>query len=366
MTALLMIGIGIFKNINLVTLLGYVLVAVLVLNWFVAGRALPHLRVRRVPDEPIFAGQPTVVELEVANLRRRACWGIQLRDSGPAHEILWFVDRLPGRGVRLFAGEVTLPRRGRYAWGGVVAISGHPFGLARRQLPVAPPEEVIVLPHLGWLHRGLLRRYLRGPDPRAENVRRAALRHPAAQAEFHGLRSYRTGDSPRTIHWRTSARRGELMVREFEDVPGENLILIFDPTVKDDTPPERFEDAIGLAATICWEWCRTHGDRFIVATAGTPYSRCPGQVLDGVTGPEHAARVLECLAVQEPGQADSCALVNQLKAHPLPRAAIVVVSATPSALAFALYDQLRRPVTILHALALDEYEFYQKDSSFDG
>jgi len=60
--------------------------------------------------------------------------------------------------------------------------------------------------------------------------RRRPRVHPTAQAEIHGVRSYRSGDNPRLIHWRTSARRGELMVRELEDVPSDNLLVIVDPT----------------------------------------------------------------------------------------------------------------------------------------
>ena len=70
-------------------------------------------------------------------------------------------------------------------------------------------------------------------DPRGEHSRQAGSRHELARADFHGLRQYRTGDSLRWIHWRTSARRGQLMVKEYEDVPGEDLVLVFDPTGAD-------------------------------------------------------------------------------------------------------------------------------------
>ena len=56
-------------------------------------------------------------------------------------------------------------------------------------------------------------------------ARTVPRRHPAAQTDFHGLRTFQPADSPRWIHWRTSARRGELMVKEFEETPTDNLIL---------------------------------------------------------------------------------------------------------------------------------------------
>src|SRR5262249_28332690 len=128
---------------------------------------------------------------------------------------------------------------------------GYPFGLVRRRIEVGPGREVLVLPRLGWVHRGRLRNYLRGGAPEDGAIRRhRPQRDPSAQAEFHGLRAWRTGDSPRSIHWRTPARRGELMVREYEDVPSDNLLLVLDPSL-----PARpggadlFEQAVSLAAT---------------------------------------------------------------------------------------------------------------------
>ena len=65
-----------------------------------------------------------------------------------------------------FRGPVTLPRRGRYVWGPLTATSGYPFGLVHRRKRLAPAEEVIVLPRLGRLHRGLFRRLLWGATGR--------------------------------------------------------------------------------------------------------------------------------------------------------------------------------------------------------
>src|SRR5436305_651981 len=76
---------------------------------------------------------------------------------------------------------------------------------------LGPAADVVVLPALGDLHRGRLRHQLRCTG-QGKRSRQQPRHHRAAQAEFHGLRPFTTGDSPRTIHWRTSARRGELMV----------------------------------------------------------------------------------------------------------------------------------------------------------
>jgi uncharacterized protein (DUF58 family) len=360
-TAVLVIAVGLFKSINLLTLLGYVLLAIIALNALVAGRRLRSLQVRRRIGEPVFAQTPFAVEVQVTNLGRAAVVGIHIRDLGPDHALGWFASRLEGRACRSFRQEVVLPQRGSYDWGPVAAVSGTPFGLVRRRLVLAPGEQVLVLPRLGALHRGRLRRYLRSAAVEGERAHRRPQRHASAQAEFHGLRPFHTGDSPRTIHWRTSARRGELMVREFEDSPTDNLLLVLDPS----SPPSSvfdlpsFEAAVSLAATICREWCRSTGDRLVVALAGPD-----PVVLGGSAGPVHARRVLEALAVQRAGaRADPRTLVARLTATPLPPAAVVLVSVGPSDLAGFLRQALNRPVNCLDVTALDELDFYEPPRS---
>ena len=246
--------------------------------------------------------------------------------------------------------EVTLPRPGRYTWGAVRVSSGYPFGLVERRRLLMAEETVTVLPCLGWLHRGRFLRHLRDSSmqPRHSHLRHKPRPHPAAQAEFHGLRSYRSSDSPRLIHWRTSARRGELMVREFEDEPSDNLLIVVDPVLpRPSSPsllggdegrngvalPEQFEQMISLIASICWEWCRRRDDRLVLATATSE-----PVVLDGLTGPALARRILECLAVLECGTGPvDGTVVRQLQARRLP-STIVVLSASVAALWPSLYN----------------------------
>jgi uncharacterized protein (DUF58 family) len=351
--AAVLLGVGLFKSINLLLLLGYLLFVIAACNAVLAGRRLHGLRARRRTAEPVFAGSPCAVEIQIDNTLRGGVPAVRVEDHGPDHALAWFADHLEGKGERLLRGEVVLPARGRYAWGPVTAASGYPFGLARRQVVLVPGEEVIVLPRLGRLHRGRLRRHLRGADPQRDRTRQRPQRHPGAQAEFHGLRGYRAGDSPRLIHWRTSARCGELMVREFEDLPGENLLLVFDPTLPPGSDPRVFESAVSLAATICWEWGRRTGERLLLAVGGLG----PG-LLDGLTTPRHVRRVLEALALQEPTAAtDARALLACLQVGRLPSAAVLVVGIGANRLAGMLEQKLRRPVAYLNAAR--ELDFYE-------
>jgi uncharacterized protein (DUF58 family) len=114
--------------------------------------------------------------------------------------------------------------------------------------------------------RQWLNRILRSSG-RLQRIARTSVVH---QDDLHGLRAFRPGDNPRWIHWRTSARRNLKMVREFEEAAGLSLIVVLDPTcdVSDQSDP-RFEAAVSLAATICWEWCRYHEEHLVLAIAGS-------------------------------------------------------------------------------------------------
>jgi uncharacterized protein (DUF58 family) len=357
LTALLLV-IGLLKGINLLTLLGCIMLGVAALQALLAGRRLGSLRARRRIAEPVFAGVTSRIEVEVTNPTWGARRGVTLEDTGADHALRWFAYRLERRRTAHFRHEVVLPRRGRYRWGPLWAVSGYPFGLFQRRALLADGGEVIVLPRLGWLHRGRLRRHLCSLDPTSERARQHPRRHPNAQAEFHGLRAYRPGDSPRAIHWRTSARCGQWMVREYEDVPSDNLLLVFDPTLPPDRPDiegtPALEAAVSLAATIAWEWCRRKGDRLVFALAGPE-----PVVLDGLTGTSHGVAVLKHLAVQQgTSGVDAQALLARLAAEPLPPAGVLVVGAGESALAAPLRQALRRPVACLDASRLGEMTFY--------
>src|SRR5205085_9553237 len=110
------------------------------------------------------------------------------------------------------------------------------------------------------------------------------------EVEFHGLRTFRPGDSPRWIHWRTSARRGELMVREFDQGSHYDLLLIVE-AYEPEGGKSHLEAAVSLAASIAWQWARDGGDRVVLAIAGREST-----VLATRDGRDPVSGVLACLA----------------------------------------------------------------------
>jgi uncharacterized protein (DUF58 family) len=351
---------GLYKGINLVTLLACLLLVVGSFHLIGSWRRLRRLEGRRALEEPIFAGAPFALRLTVLNSGRMAEEGLVVTDQWPEQPLQWVIPSLGGQATRHFLQEIIPRRRGLHQVGPLAVSSRFPFGLAVRNRVLVPVEEVVVLPRLGRLHRGRLRQFLAWAGLATGRSRYQPRRHRAAQAEIHGLRPFRPGDSPRWIHWRTTARVGELMVREFEDTPPDNLLLVLDPE-----PPfgqggmdgaSAVEEAVSLAATICWEWCRQTGDRLVLAAGGAEPA-----VLAGPTGRELALRLLRCLALTRGGSGNNVEALRQLLAEfNLPPGPALVISAGPSDLADLLGEDLGRPVVAVNVSSPEVEDFFER------
>lgn len=375
LTIALLLGTGIFKGINLVAVLGYMMLLLWLGNAFLAGRQVRGLRGRRWIEGPVFARSKVTVMVTIENPLPHARIGVLIEDHGQYHDLEWFLPCLSPGEFAHPSGEVFFSRRGWYRWDALRACSGYPLGLVERGLMLAPPEPILVYPALGRVHRERLRRFLSAASSSPTESRLDPLRRQTARSEFHALRDYRPGDSPRWVHWRTSARRGALMVREFEEEPSENLLVVLDPwlprvpTLAPGSLTEegkeaarqarrRLETAVSLAATVCWDWCRQKGDHLTLAVAGadTPVA------LTGVTGPDHAALLMECLALVDGWQeTDSTALLDRLAEMALPSGPVLLVSTRSSDFGDHLAERLRKSVACIQVDDLSQYDFYETE-----
>jgi uncharacterized protein (DUF58 family) len=112
--------------------------------------------------------------------------------------------------------------RGRYVVEGVHATIDDPFGLARAELDLDARGSLLVYPRLV-----LLDRLFSESGAHAQDGRRLLLRRPSG-FDLHSVREYEQGESLRKVHWKTTARRGQLMVKELEDAPRDEIAVILD------------------------------------------------------------------------------------------------------------------------------------------
>ncbi len=220
-TGLLAAGMGIQLGRPALTVFGLLLFVPVVLAWIFAWwRLRPiEIRIRRPARARAFEPSP----LEVTLSTTRSVTGLVIAD--PARPVLGpclHVERLlPGPAVSIAAQEL-FTRRGRVRPGLLSLATARPLGLARAERACLHAEEILVLPAIGRL-RGSLRslaesgvRELRSPRSRAGDG-----------AEILQLRPWRPGDPFRRVHWRSTIRTGEVMVRDLEDERGGDLVIGF-------------------------------------------------------------------------------------------------------------------------------------------
>jgi uncharacterized protein (DUF58 family) len=128
------------------------------------------------------------------------------------------------RNGRRLSVRYTLKRvpRGRYAFADVRAELGDPFGLECAVVPLPAPGALLVYPRLVQL-----KRLFSESGASSHDGRRLLLRRHTG-FELHGVREYEQGESLRRVHWPSTARRGQLMVKELEDAPRDEIALLLD------------------------------------------------------------------------------------------------------------------------------------------
>jgi uncharacterized protein (DUF58 family) len=283
--AVLLAVIGWFKSINLLLLLGYVLLALLGVNAWLAWRAARRPTGCRRPTAPVFPGELVVVAAEIANPSAHPVTALVTDRAGP-NRVAWFLAPLAPGESRILTARWAFPARGKYPIGPLAVESSYPFGLVAAIRELTGPGEVVVLPAVGRVDLERFRRWLvRGATGDARS-RRPSRRAAPGTGDVRGLRPYRPGDGPRDIHWRTSARRNQLLVREYDRGDPVGLVMVVDPWVPGGplTPEasRRLEWALSLATTLGQAWCEI-GDAsdLTVIVPGSPPTVRSGRCTPG-------------------------------------------------------------------------------------
>jgi uncharacterized protein (DUF58 family) len=186
--------------------------------------------VERIAPAAVVAGRPfTIVYCMRSRRRWLRSWSLVIGEipagGAPARFPLGFVEALgPGGEERI---ELTgvCPARGRVPLAGMRLLSRFPFGLFACTVDVTQPGEMVVLPAVGRFRRDPWRDRRHSQSTSS----RSSPRESRGMEEFYGVREYRPGDNTRWIHWRRSARVGQLIVRESTVARAEHLTVLLDP-----------------------------------------------------------------------------------------------------------------------------------------
>ncbi len=186
------------------------------------GRMLRGIEVTRHAPEEVVQGDDVPVELIVSSKARGVRLGLRIDDPHVAPTSVYVTSVLPGERVELVTARLAA-KRGVHQGSPVVVRSTAPFGVAerRRKLTVAGSTTVlpavIPLSDLPFVSR-------------ASDVARASRQtsRRGGGPEYLGVREYRPGDSPRNVHWPSTARTGTIMVRELEEERSRRIAVLVD------------------------------------------------------------------------------------------------------------------------------------------
>jgi len=214
----------------------------------------PRLTIKRYLPDRTSCGQKISPPTVVRNDTKKTYYDIILKESELPPEIVsteefkHYIPSLePNEEFSLKVG-LEFRKRGGYKIGGLRAETLFPFGLWTSGIALTPEHHFLVYPGFNSLENVDIpvgKRYQPGGIALTSSL--------GESTEFIGNREYREGDNPRNIHWRSWARTGKPVVKEFQEEYFCRIALLLDTFV----PPksskeafEAFEGAISIAASV--------------------------------------------------------------------------------------------------------------------
>lgn len=218
-----------------------VALVVVSIGWVVGSRRwTAHLRVE---PSGVTRGETAFVFVEVGNHRRSSAAAIDVDLHVGSDRHRFAVPRL-ARGqqvTRTFT--VATRHRGVVQVGPMAIVRRDPFGLLHRHDAVAGTAVLFVRPAIDPLER-IDRAVFDDLDSGSSN------RLGSAGGDFHLLRDYVPGDDRRHVHWRTSARVGHQVVRQFTAITHRRMTVVLDIRAWSYQSDEAFEQAVSIVASL--------------------------------------------------------------------------------------------------------------------
>jgi transglutaminase-like putative cysteine protease len=248
------------------------LAALVIATAFVFGRSTYRVGIELNPRR-VVAGERALGRLTVANSGARPVLPTRMELPVGEGQADFTIPRLaPGAETEeLFA--VPTARRALILAGPAISVRGDQLGLLRRTNRWTDRIELFVHPRtvrLAATARGLVRD-LEGQTTKVITD---------SDLAFHALRTYEPGDDIRNVHWRTSARTGQLMVRQYQETRRSQLLLAFDAERSHFASDDEFELGVSVMTSIGCQVIREETEIDAVWQGGAMRVGTPTALLD--------------------------------------------------------------------------------------
>lgn len=239
---------------------------------------------RSIHPHRVQVGTPTRVELAIRNQRATRTPVLRLRDPVTGTRGAELLVAPLDRGERAVAAyRLPTDRRGLLEIGPLGVVVEDPFGLARLSTAGAPRLSVTVYPHVDPIDP---LPYTTGHDPLAGARQPNSLGRTGE--DFYALRPYVVGDDLRRVHWPSSARHDELLVRQ-QELPWQGRTTVLLDVRRSAHTGDSLEVAVSAAASIVAATARRRDLIRLMTTAGSDSDFGPGS--------DHVEAIMEHLAV---------------------------------------------------------------------
>jgi uncharacterized protein (DUF58 family) len=234
---------------NLLYLLLGMLLSLIIVSGVLSEISLQKLEFQRFIPERLHAGSPCLVAFSVVNHKRYfSSFSIDIADQveGVEYERGCFFLKLPPGSKQELTYRLTFPRRGRYQFTAIRVSTKFPFSIFEKSRLISLEEEVIALPALYQVVPPQLAPSHQKPGEQSTSRRGEGV-------DFFMLRDWQAGDEIRWIHWPSTAKSGELTVREFENQQeGETSLLLWNlaPAGEDKPDISTLDDSVSYAASL--------------------------------------------------------------------------------------------------------------------
>ena len=243
-SALVVVGAAAIASANnLLFLILAAMLATAMISSVVSRLSLAGLELELILPEHIAARQPVSARFKLRNLKWFPSFALHLssREEPRVLDKPIVFSSLPARATAQADAPAQFPHRGLHRESLFVLATRFPFGLVERRTFISISSEVVVYPSLE-------------PNPSSEPLL-ADLRgefdreQRGMGSDFYRLRPYELYENARYVDWRSSARTGELQVREFASEERSAVYVYLDLRA---TPGDAFESAVECCAFLVW------------------------------------------------------------------------------------------------------------------
>jgi uncharacterized protein (DUF58 family) len=194
----------------------YLFGALLIGSWLWARTSTFGVQIaRRTPTRQTAVGRTFDEQLSVINTSWLPKLWLEVRDGStlPDHHVSRVSTLLWPRGKQEWSAQTVCSTRGQFTLGPMTLVGGDPFGLFQSKRQLTATASVLVFPASVPVESFVA---MSGDQSGGDSDRRKAQ---FVTTNAAGIRDYQPGDSMNRIHWRSSARRDQLLVKEFEIDP---------------------------------------------------------------------------------------------------------------------------------------------------